>query len=594
MAKALVVEDQDQMARLILSHLMALGFERVDISTNAQDAVERLSAARRNPYELIICDYNLGDGTNGQQLLELLRHDRRIPNATSFIMVTAESSYAQVASAVELVPDAYLLKPFTVDALEQRVQYARAKRDALKDAYAALDLPEPDYDTAIQACSKLIVERNRFALEALKVRGETLLKKQNWSEAHSVFEKVMAWRATPWAEVGRAKALRGAGYPEKALEKLKASIESFPQFVPAYDELATLVNDNGDKKLAQKILEQAHKIVPSNRRTRQLGLMALENGDHDNAARWLKIVTERDRYGMLRSTEDFFGLVKAQSELKRFEHALETLESLKDHFPMTPVLGLRKTAAEVKALASSGRKNDARKKIKDALEGMDPRTPPQAQLELAEACYAAGEESQGRDLLVHVAENWNESEKVVDRVKGAFANIGRVEEGERIVRNSREQLVEINNQAIRLVKAERLDEAIALIEDVAARLTDNATVQANAAHALLAWLEHNRPPNLMSLPLSSKPRIYVGRARDHLKHLAGAKSNHPRLGPLYRQFMKLTGETIYGLEGLVPLEDEPVEAVSDGLQHHEEASAATSPETAVAAQVESEAAPAVE
>ncbi|NTV10561.1 MAG: response regulator [Zoogloea sp.] len=554
--KALVIEDQERMGWVISQQLTQMGWTQIDQARSVTQALERISAARNSAYDLILCDYNLGDGTNGQQLLELLRVERRIPRRTSFIMVTAEASYAGVASAVELVPDAYLLKPFTQDGLAQRVQLADAKRKSMKEALAALDIAEPDHAAAIAACNRLIIERDRFALEALKVKGECLLAQGAWNDAIAVYEKVIAWRPTPWAEVGRARGLRHAGYPEVALEKLKAALESFPQFVAAYDELASLVQENGDARLAQQILEKAHSVVPSNRRTRELGVLALKNGDLESAARHLKVVTDKDRYGLLRSTEDFFGLASAQRQLKRPDQAMETLESIKAHFPESRPLSIRRMAAEALTLKAANRPFDAKKRVLDALEMHAGHLEPRTQMELAEACHACGDEAKAREILVHVAENWNEHPAVVTSVKETFARIGREEEGARLVDDSAADLVELNNRAAQLLRQGHLDEAVDMIVKVAKRLPNHATVQANAAQALLLWVEHQAPPNLMSQPLHAKPRQFITLAREHLRNLAHSRPDHARIAPLHRLFAKLTGENL-GKAAPEPVEEEP-------------------------------------
>lgn len=465
-------------------------------------------------------------------------------------MVTGEAAYTHVVSAVELMPDAYIIKPFTMDALAARVKYAFDKRDALQEAYAALDADIPSFEAAITACSKLIAQKNRFALEALKVRGQALLLLKNWSEAHSVFHKVCSWRGTPWAEVGKAKAFHGAGYTEKAFESLDCSIESFPQYVAAYDVKAEILSEMGDFRTAQSILEEAHRIVPSNKRTRQLGLLAYENQNYESTTRWLEVVVKKDRYGLSRNSNDFFKLSAAYRELQKFEKALGVLESLGDHFQLTPALEVRKIAAEAMTLISAGKRGEGIKKIRSTKESMSLRCHPTAQIEIAEACFAGGEDFLGKEIVEYVANNWNEHDHVLDQIGELFDRLEKPDDGERIIRNAKEELKELNNKAVALIKKNKIEEAISLLEDVASRLEDNSTVQANAAQALLLWVDRNFPKNLMSLPLTTKPRIYLSKARDHLKNLSRANPEDNRLPPLYRHYMKLTGEKIVGIADL--------------------------------------------
>ncbi|HJW25570.1 MAG TPA: response regulator [Rhodocyclaceae bacterium] len=540
--KVLIVEDEEQVG-LLVEHLLA-EFDNfhVDHSASAAQSIDRINAARQEPYDLILCDYHLGENTNGQQLLEFLRFERRIPRRTGFIMLTGDASYPAVASAVELVPDSYLLKPFTRDALHSRVTLAVGKRQALKSVYEALDQPQPDWKTAVGACTAAIVEAGRFTLEALRIKAECHLKLGNWGEAASVYDKIVAWRPTAWAEVGRARALRNMGHPELALEKLKAALELFPQYVAAYDELAALALEDGQGAMAQEILERAHAIVPSNRRSRQLGLLALDNGDLETASRFLQVVVDRDRYGLMRSTEDFFGLASALRQLGRYDEAFTVLDSLKDHFPETRPLTVRKMAAEAMVKSACERHGDARQTVREALEIRDDRMEPRTQMELAEACHHCGEEEAGRRIFVHVAENWQEDPGIVAQVKTVMARVMEPEQSARMIDYTLQELVAANNEAAALMKAGKVDEVIGKMEVIAKRLPNHATVQANFIQALLVWLEQHAPPNLMELPYQSRPRLYLAAAREHLRRLAVINPAFPRLAPLQRGFAKLTGE----------------------------------------------------
>lgn len=554
--RVLIIEDQEGVATAIEHQLRQIGSFQIDITHSVVQALDRISALRNQGYDVILCDYNLGECTNGQQLLEYLRAEKRIPRRTGYIMITAEASYGAVSSAVELAPDAYLLKPFTQAGLEQRVSYVLSKNEALRPVHDALDQAEPDLPAAVSACNALVLAANRFALDALKIKAECLIRQNLLSEAATVYDKIIAWRPTPWAEVGRARTLRLMGYPELAEDKLKSTLGSFPKFVAAYDEMAFLASERGETQLAQQILERAHNIVPSNRRSRELGVLALENGDNEQAARFLKIVTERDRHGLKRSTEDFFGLSRALCELGRHAEALEVLDSLKQHFPENRALTVRKMAAEASTMAAAGKPGEAKRRVREALELLNDHMDPRAQIELAQACHHCGEVTRGNEIFIHVAENWQESAEVVNQVKKAMSKTSSGEAAAAIIEESLRELVRINNEAARQMKAGHLDEALENMARIAKRLLNNATVQANYTQALLQWIDHAAPQGLMKLPLHSKPRQYLTTAREHLRRLAKIQPSHPRLAPLQRLLARLTGEGECADEGVDTWSDE--------------------------------------
>jgi CheY-like chemotaxis protein len=110
--RALVIDDLQTMRQNIRTQLGQLGIEQVDQAATPDDAIKCI---RKASYDVIVCDYNLNKETNGQQMLEFLRSNKMLSPTSMFFMVTAESSYDSVASTAEFQPDAYMVKPLTVD-----------------------------------------------------------------------------------------------------------------------------------------------------------------------------------------------------------------------------------------------------------------------------------------------------------------------------------------------------------------------------------------------------------------------------------------------------------------------------------------------
>ena len=66
-----------------------------------------LEALRKEEFDLILCDYNLGENTNGQQFLEFIRTRDLISRNTLFTMITGEQTYQKVMIVAECAPDDY-------------------------------------------------------------------------------------------------------------------------------------------------------------------------------------------------------------------------------------------------------------------------------------------------------------------------------------------------------------------------------------------------------------------------------------------------------------------------------------------------------
>ena len=103
---ALIIEPHQGMRASIHNMLNLCGLTKVEHAGASNVAIKILGT---KPIDLIVCEYDLDGGQDGQQLLEDLRHHKIIPLSTMFFMVTAEGNYGKVISAAELTPTDYIL-----------------------------------------------------------------------------------------------------------------------------------------------------------------------------------------------------------------------------------------------------------------------------------------------------------------------------------------------------------------------------------------------------------------------------------------------------------------------------------------------------
>jgi two-component system, chemotaxis family, chemotaxis protein CheY len=115
--KVLVVDDQMTMRALVRSGLQQLGVKEIE---EAPDGEEAFKALLSKPAHLVISDFNMPklDG------LGLLRAIRAHPptRTTSFIMLTGRADKELVQRAVQFGVNNYLVKPFTVQTLKEKIE----------------------------------------------------------------------------------------------------------------------------------------------------------------------------------------------------------------------------------------------------------------------------------------------------------------------------------------------------------------------------------------------------------------------------------------------------------------------------------------
>ncbi len=113
--KVLVVDDSSMIRRLIKNTLTQSGFEDVLEATNGREAV---TAVKNESPDLVLMDWNMPEVTG----LEAVQAIRASGNAVPIVMVTTEAEKQRVVSAVQAGVNDYLVKPFTPDALIERVK----------------------------------------------------------------------------------------------------------------------------------------------------------------------------------------------------------------------------------------------------------------------------------------------------------------------------------------------------------------------------------------------------------------------------------------------------------------------------------------
>ena len=306
----LVIDPNPGMRSNLQNMLNAASISKVEYAINAGSAIRQLT---RRAYDIILCEYDLGgagDGQDGQQLLEDLRHHRLIAPWAIFIMLTSEAVHGKVVSAAELAPTDYVLKPFTAETLGARIARALERRAVFLPTWQLV--AQNNLREAIRSAAAAELTHPRHALDFARLRAELHVQLKEHGEAEQIYRKVLAFKPLGWAGLGLARAQFAQGRIDEARETLQMLIAANPQLMGAYDLLAHCHEAAGAHAQAQKILEEAVNLSPHLvRRLRKLGDVALEAGDAAAAERALRQVVSKARYSEFRDPEDHVKLVKA-------------------------------------------------------------------------------------------------------------------------------------------------------------------------------------------------------------------------------------------------------------------------------------------
>ncbi|MFT5717912.1 MAG: DNA-binding NarL/FixJ family response regulator, partial [Oleiphilaceae bacterium] len=114
----LIVDQLDSFRFSTKKTLMELGLKLIDSASAAQKVITGFQSIN---YDIVLCNYELGKGKNGQELLEELRFRKLLKFTGLFFIISAEVEKGKVIGTIENEPDGYLVKPVTPKDLKDRL-----------------------------------------------------------------------------------------------------------------------------------------------------------------------------------------------------------------------------------------------------------------------------------------------------------------------------------------------------------------------------------------------------------------------------------------------------------------------------------------
>jgi two-component system chemotaxis response regulator CheY len=118
MSRALVVDDSRAMRAILSKALVESGFEVVQ-AANGREAIETMDREGLT-LSLVLLDWNMPE-ISGIEVLEKLRSRSEL-SGVRMVMVTTETEIEQMARALQAGADEYVMKPFTREALEDKLR----------------------------------------------------------------------------------------------------------------------------------------------------------------------------------------------------------------------------------------------------------------------------------------------------------------------------------------------------------------------------------------------------------------------------------------------------------------------------------------
>jgi len=486
----LVVDDAPSMRGVLRDMLRQNNAQVVELRTNGDEAIEAL---RLRAFDVVLCDDDLGDGRNGQQVLEEAKARGLVGPACAWLMLCSEKSAEMIAGVMEYQPDGYLLKPFKVSDLQARLQKIMPKKIALVDIDQALRAK--DYRQALTLCDGRLAAAKTPNLELLRIKCNIHIAMDEPSHAKLVYEQIIGRSKAPWAKVGLAKLLYREGDYAAAKAVLQTCMSDSPSFVEAYDWMAKVLLKEQRMEEAEEILARAVKLSP-NSPTRQamLGEVAMKGGHTELAEKAFRKSVNVGKYSISRTADAYLGLARSASANGRLGDALQALTDVGREFD-EPAVQLKAQVAKGIAYQENGQADkalDVARTLATLVEEGTLSTDAATTADLADLLITSGGKTE-RTLALQVVEGLvrdnHDNQAMVGRLQAVMEARDLGDVGRSLIEKTRQEAIDLMSRGALLAREGRYSEAVDWMRQAKAALPGNARVLFNAVAVMLAYLE---------------------------------------------------------------------------------------------------------
>ncbi len=527
----LIVDDYNDMRGIIKHMLTAYGVTDVDLVANGEEAMNKI--AERN-YDVILCDYNLGNGKDGQQVFEEAKYKKILPFSTIFIMITAENTMKMVMGVIEFYPDDYLSKPINKETLKKRIEKLILRKQDLNEVTQLIE--KEQFTLAIDKCQQHIDNQPRNVTEFIKLKAELYTRLGQYNDAEQVYKSALAERDLPWAQFGLGKICFLKGEFNQACDWFEQLIQSTPNHMESYDWLAKSRLQLGDQDRAKQTLSEAVNLSPKvTSRQAFLGNVALECEDFKTAERAFRSATAAGNRSIFNTPTNYTKLANATLHTRSPKDVLKVLNKIKNDFPHDKNARIQAEISKSLLLKDS-LPQIAKESIataKKLYEKQADNLDTEILLEMSKALYSHDDDELAEDLLNKVVMNYSDNIDKLETIKTWMINSGREDQARDIITVAKRKVIKLNNDARDLANKGDLISADKLLEDALKQSPDNITINLNCIRVILALAKDEG----ITEHSTQKLMLLFDKVRDK-------KPGHKDLPELMEKYQTLLGNNI--------------------------------------------------
>jgi CheY-like chemotaxis protein len=483
--RCLVVDDITEVRASYKRMLRSFGVKNLDTAATGDQTME---LCQNHNYGMIICDYNLDDSRDGQQILEELRHMQMLKYTTLFIIITAETSREMVLGAIENQPDDYITKPISQKLMRTRLDRALLKHEELYDIKSAMD--NKNYANALKICDKKIKAKHRHVWEIIRYKAQVYCMMGKPEEAQKIFASVLKQKDFIWAKIGLARTLIKTESLDNIELLLQGVLDKDHRYIEAHDILSEYYEKTKQYKKAQKSTEKATELSPKSitRHRRLAGLAEINDDDsvclkaYEESIRWNYNschASPDDYLGLARKTVDVAKIVSPREASDRTKKALGLLERMQRRFPQRKNT-VKSKFIESQLYACQGKERYSQSILESAEEDYGILEPKDvdARLDFSRAHIMSGDKQKAYKELHLLSKEYKNSPSVLK-------SIDKISE-EPITVAGKACAADLSKEGITAYQQKDYDKSIAIFSDALKMFPNHVGVNLNLVQVTLA------------------------------------------------------------------------------------------------------------
>ncbi len=524
----LIIDDFEQMRVSFKGILSTFGATEIETAPNGEQALKCLAKDR---FDVVICDYHLGEGKDGQQVLEEARHLGYLGHACTFFMVTAESHMPMVLGALEHQPDEYMVKPINREAFELRLAGTLKRKKRLQPIDEALF--QGDKERAIAYCAEQVNGDLKYNHYLSKLRAELCLDIGNYDDAETIYRELLNVRDFPWANFGLGKIDFYRHDLESAESRFMALIEKNQHYLEAYDWAVRVKEEKGQVEQAQQLLQHAVALAPKSViRQRKLGLLALKNGEDEIAERAFKAAIRWGRTSCFAESDEYLQLAEIYRTKGQPAKLLQLLADGVARFDDCPAELIKLVCKQAVAKRNLSEKNDigtCLQKLESLVVDNSGEIPASTLLIAAEECYQLDEPDSAQILLATLLGNYHDDTHMIDQVRQLMREHGGSEKADKLIKSSTKELFAVQAECTELLETGEMVQAIDRLNDTVEKYPANRTLVLVGVKAMIGYMIKH-----------GWDRGYYFRCRQALEQLKKLDSNDQEASDAFEQLSQIS------------------------------------------------------